>query len=419
MAAIEKIVAEEIVDSQGIPTLKTTVYLADGSVGAASVPSGASVGKNEALELRDSDPTRYDGKGVLKAIENVQDLIFNALKSVDATDQQKIDHIMQELDGTKNKSRLGANAILSVSLAAAVAASISQKTSLYRYIAGLLKPVFTKAFQIPAIMANLIEGGKHFGQGLVFQEFLVIPRNLLSVEKELGGIKKITKSLEELVRRSGLGTRLGMEGGLSLALQKNEAAVELLKKAITEAGFSESDWAVGLDLAATTFYKNGQYQIGDFPKALDKKEFIEYLQNLCQKNNLFSLEDPLEENDWEGWKELCSRLPREVLIIGDDLTTTNLKRLEKAVMEKAISGVIVKPNQIGTLTETLEFVKQAQQARLKTIVSHRSGETEDSFIADLAVAVAADFIKIGSPLQKERLKKYERLLAIEEEIASG
>jgi len=412
MAKIGQISSEEILDSRGTPTLKTTVYLDDGSVGSASAPSGASVGTHEAVELRDGDPFRYNGKGVLKAIENVQGLIFQAIKGLDSSNQQKIDQIMRDLDGTENKSRLGANAILSVSLA--VAAAASRKIPLYQYLRGLVSLPTDKDFRIPAPMANLIEGGKHFGQGLAFQEFLVIPKGLSSAAEGLEGIKKVIGCLEKLIGQGDLSHQLGMEGGFSPKLQNNEQAVVLLKKAIADAGFSEKNWAVGLDLAATSFYRDGRYQIGNSRGPLDRGEFIEFLEKLCKKHSLFSLEDALEENDWDGWKELTKKLSKDVMIIGDDLTTTNLRSLETVVEEKAATGVIVKPNQIGTLTETLGFVKRAREAGLKIIISHRGGETSDTFIADLAVAASADFIKIGSPLKKERLAKYQRLIEIDE-----
>jgi len=416
MVAIGKITAEEILDSRGIPTIKTTIYLDDASAGTASVPSGASVGTNEVLELRDGDSSRYGGKGVLKAVGNVQGPIFQAVRGLNSADQHKIDAIMRQLDGTENKSRLGANAILSVSLAAAVATSVSQKLPLYQYLRELLGPSEIGDFRLPGPMVNLINGGKHAKAGLDFQEFLLIPREQISFREIFDKISQVIEALRKIITEKDLSTNLGDEGGFVLPLPSNEEGITILKEAIRQAGFSKKDFGIGLDIAANTIYKDGFYHFRDFKAPLGSSQFVEYLAGLRQKHTLESLEDPLNEEDWSGWETLTKKLVPKVNVIADDLTATNPKRLSKLISQKAASGVVVKPNQIGTLTETLDFIKIAKAAGLKIVVSHRSGETEDTFIADLAVGLGADFIKIGSPLQKERVRKYERLVAIEEAL---
>ncbi|OGY21207.1 MAG: phosphopyruvate hydratase [Candidatus Woykebacteria bacterium GWB1_45_5] len=418
MAVIEKIESREILDSRGDPTLKTTVFLDDGSVGETCVPSGASVGTNEALELRDKDPQRYGGRGVLKAIENVQGPIQKALREVEITDQNKIDEIMRQLDGTENKRKLGANAILSVSLAVAVAAAVSQKTPLFKYLRGLFNLPAKSDFLMPLPMANLIEGGKHAKGGLDFQEFMVVPKDQASFAESFKKIKRVIEALKEVIRERGLEAPFGDEGGLALASSSNEEAIVILKEAVHKAGL-EKDLVVGLDLAANTLCDGRVYSFSDIKGTLDSTAFINFLTNLCQKHNLFSLEDPFSEEDWSAWQQLMERLTPATLIIADDLTTTNTRRLCKAINQKVASGVIVKPNQVGTLTETIEFILKAKEAGLKVVVSHRSGETKDTFVSDLAVTAGADFVKIGSPIQEERLEKYKRLLAIEKELTNG
>jgi enolase len=418
MEAIEKITTEEILDSRGTPTLETTVHLNDGSAGAASVPSGVSVGANEALELRDDDTNRYNGKGVLKALGNVQGAIYQSLKGLEVTDQKKIDDILRDLDGTENKSKLGANAILSVSLAAAVAAASSRKIPLFKYLRGLFAFSNNENFQMPMPLANFIEGGKHAMGGLDFQEFIVAPKDQGSFAESFKKIKMVIETLKEVVSERGLEVPLGDEGGFALALSSNEEAVNFLKEAIKMAGF-EKDLAVCVDVAANTLYDGEFYRFRDVKRPLGSSEFVDFLTALCKKHNLFSLEDPFGEEDWQAWTQLTKRLSPQTLVIADDLTTTNTKRLTKVIDQKAAGGVIVKPNQIGTLSETADFILKAKEAGLKVIVSHRAGETKDAFIADLAVAAGADFVKIGAPIQKERVEKYKRLLAIEKELTNG
>ena len=417
MIPISKITTEEILDSRGIPTLKTTVFLDDGSEGSASVPTGVSTGSNEALELRDGDPNRYSGQGVLKAVENVQGLLFQAVKNIDPTNQEKIDENMLLLDRTQNKSRFGANAILSISLAVAVAVSASQKIPLYEYLRQKISIDHGRNFQMPLLMANIFEGGKHAGWFLDFQEFLLVPKGFRFFGESYANVNKLISSLKSLIKQKKLGLRFGMEGGFAVRLKTNEEAIALIKEAMKNIELYEAGFGIGLDIAANSIYGENGYRLKDVDRPLDTKAYIEFLAKLNRKHKLFSLEDPLIEDDWVGWSNLSQKISGRTLVIGDDLTTTNKNRLDKALSEEALSGVVVKPNQIGTLTETLSFIAHAKKAGLKVVVSHRGGETMDTFISDLAVAVGADFIKIGSPLQKERMAKYNRLLEIERELA--
>ena len=418
MSKISSITSEEILDSNGTPTLRTRVYLDDGSVGTASIPSGVSKGRNEVAELRDLDQSRFNGMGVLRAAAHIQGPIFTAIKNTDPFDQEKIDETMRSLDGTVDKSRLGGNAILSVSLAVAKAAASSLKLPLFKYVRRLGK-VGSEDFQIPLLMVNLLEGGKHVKSGLDFQEFLAIPKGKKSIEVGYAKIYKLIEDLQILIERKKIDSGLGMEGGFSVKLPKNEEAINLLKEAMDRSGFTDEDFAVGLDIAAMSIYENGKYHLSDARKPLDPGDFIDYLEKISKKYALYSLEDPLNENDWNGWRRLKSKLSLSTLVIGDDLTTTNQNRLTQALDVAAVGGVIVKPNQIGTLSETLAFALRAKEAGIKIVVSHRGGETKDTFIADLAVGLDADLIKIGSPLQTERLVKFNRLVKIEKELRKG
>jgi enolase len=411
MGVITKVAAEEILDSRGIPTVKTTVFLEDGSKGIYSVPSGTSTGKNEAVELRDGDKNRYGGQGVLKAVENVNGSILKVLKGVNADNQEELDQILLNLDGTKNKSRLGANAILSVSAATAVATAVGQNTPLYKYLAAVYG-LGDGTFKTPLPLVNLIEGGAHARGGLEFQEFLVVPKNGNSTRERMEKIKKLTTVLEDLIKAKGENGRMGMEGGFDIEELNDEDAIKIIKEAVEK---TDAAFEIGLDIAASTFYKNGSYKVGRLGKNLDTNEFILYLIGLCKKYNLFLLEDPLYEEDWGGWSKLTEGLVSP-LVVADDLVTTNPTRLKKAISEKAATGVVVKPNQIGTLSETMKFISDARKANLKTIVAHRSGETKDTFIVDLAVGTGADFIKTGAPTQPERSVKYDRLIEIEREL---
>jgi enolase len=389
--------------------------LDDGSLGVASVPSGASVGDYEVKEIRDSNPSRFDGKGVLVAVSNIIEYIFPALKGLEALDQYKVDNVMRQLDGTDDKSRLGANSILSVSLGVAVAAATSQRLPLYKYVRGKLG-LDEANFRSPVPMANLIEGGRHAKGGLDFQEFLVIPKNQNSFEESFGKINQVISGLKRVMDARKLEFSIGDEGGFALNLPTNEEAIFILQEALKNTGFSSNEFHIGLDIAGNTIFNHGAYKIRDVEAPLSSSSLIDFLEGLRSKHNLFSIEDPLDDEDWSGWEQIKSTLGNQVLIIADDFTSTRSDRLAKVIKEKLADGVIVKPNQIGTLTETLDFIRDAREAALKVIVSHRSGETEDTFVADLAVAASADFVKIGCPLQKERLRKYERLIKIDNEI---
>ncbi|MCH7541492.1 phosphopyruvate hydratase [Patescibacteria group bacterium] len=417
MTKIARIASEEILDSNGIPTLRTSVYLDDGSVGTASVAVGASKGSNEVVELRDGDPGRFNGMGVLNAVNYTQGLIFAALKDVDPTDQEKVDSTMRSLDGTSDKHRLGGNAILSVSLAVAKALAAHLKISLFKYIRQLSKAEL-KDLRMPSPIVNLLEGGKHVRSGLDFQEFLATPKGEKSVGAGYAKIFKLIENLRKLIEKKRIGRVLGMEGGFAVNLSKNEEGIDLIKGAMANLEFSDKDFAVGLDIAAMSIYEGDKYHVRDVQNPLDASGFINFLEKLSKKHHLFYLEDPLNENDWDGWKKLSRKLSPNTLVVGDDLTTTNQNRLTQALNNEAVSAVVVKPNQIGTLSETLTFALRAQEAGVKVVVSHRGGETEDTFIVDLAVGLDADMIKIGSPLKKERFVKYKRLLDIEKEIWS-
>ncbi|OGY27134.1 MAG: phosphopyruvate hydratase [Candidatus Woykebacteria bacterium RBG_16_43_9] len=417
MAFITKIDCEEIIDSRGVPTLNTTVFLHDGSKGNASVPSGTSTGSSEAVELRDRDPNRYGGMGVLNAVNNVRGIIFQAIKSIDVSDQERVDNTMISLDRTANKSTLGANAILSVSLAVAAASAASEKIPLYEYIRQKAPFVREIEYQLPTLMVNIIEGGKHVDKGLDFQEFLAVPTGFRFFGESYANAKKLIGSLRNLIKQKKLELKLGMEGGFSLNLETNDEAIKLIKEAMEVIELYERGFGISLDIAANSLFKDGTYLVKDVNKPLYREEYIEFLVNFSKKHELFSIEDPLSENDLSGWATLNSKLAGKTLVIGDDLITTNQKKLNQALSYDTVNGVVVKPNQIGTLTETLNFIVQAKEAGLKIVISHRSGETLDTFISDLSVAVNADFIKIGSPAQKERSVKYNRLLEIEKELS--
>ena len=416
MAKIEHISSEEILDSRGVPTVKTTVYLVGGARGTASVPSGVSTGSGEAVELRDGDPNRYEGKGVLKAVNYAQGLLFQAIKEFDSSQQEKIDRAMRFLDGTSNKSKIGANAILSVSLAVAAASAASNKIPIYKYIRQLINIDFGTSFVIPKPMINLIEGGKHAGNGLDFQEFLVVPRGVEYIGEGYAKVLKLIDSLKNIMKQKKFEEKFGLEGGFAPNFTNNEAAIDLLKKAINNVELSDKDFGLGIDIAAESICKNGEYKIRDVQSPLSREGFINFLGKLARKHKLLSFEDPLGENDWEGWQQITKSLSPDTLIIGDDATATNQDRLSTAISNEALTGVVVKPNQIGTLTETLAFAQRAKMAGIIVVFSHRAGETEDTFIADMATALNADYIKIGSPLQKERCVKYSRLMQIEKEL---
>jgi len=416
MNAIKKISALEILDSRGNPTVKATVVLESGILGSASVPSGASTGSYEALELRDKD-ARYGGMGVLTACENIDKRINEALLGFDAADQKSIDKLLIELDGTENKSGLGANAILAVSLASARAAAKLESLELYEYIAktfGLKKPR-----TLPTAFFNIINGGAHSDSGLSIQEFQIIPREFKTFSEKLQVASEVFHKLKAIFENSGYPTGVGDEGGFAPKLGSQGEAFEFLGEAIKEAGYNFSGLvSVGIDAAASNFFDKSEnrYTLKPENTSLETERLISLYQEWVSKYKVFSIEDGLMEGDFEGWKKLNERLSNKCLVIGDDLLATNRNRLEKALSFSALNAAIVKPNQIGTLTETIEFVKYCQKNGIKIIVSHRSGETEDDFVADLAVAVGAQFVKFGAPCRGERTAKYNRLLEIENEL---
>lgn len=419
MAFITKITSEEILDSRGVPTLTTTVFLHDGTQGSASVPAGTSTGSNEAVELRDKDPNRYGGWGVLNAVNNVQGIIYQAIKDIDVYDQEKIDNAMISIDKAKNKSTLGANAILSVSLAVAVASAQSQKRPLFDYLREKAPFIRDMGFDMPTLMVNVIEGGRHVDKGLDFQEFLVVPIGFRFFGEAYENTNKLIKSLKNLIRQKKLGLKYGMEGGFAPKLETNADAISLIKESMEVIELYQKGFGISLDIAANSLFKDGNYHVKDAEKPLPREEYIDFLLKFSKKYSLYSIEDPIIENDMTGWTSLVNKLGEETLVIGDDLTVTSPERLKQSLAYSTVGGVIVKPNQIGTLTETLNFIARAKEMGLKIIMSHRSGETYDSFISDLAVAVNADFIKIGAPMQKERLVKYNRLVEIEKELAEN
>ncbi len=415
--AIENIHAIEILDSRGNPTIQVEVELEDGSIGKACVPSGASTGSFEAVELRDSDDTRYNGKGVLKAVEHINYTIAEELIGENAYDQAEIDDIMISLDGTNNKSRLGANAILGVSIAVARAAANSLGMELYNYLGGI------NASVLPVPMMNILNGGKHSDNNISIQEFMIVPVGGVSFSDFMEMGVKVYKSLKEVLKEKGYSVGVGDEGGFAPNLPNDELALDFIMEAIKESGYiAGKDICIALDIAASEMYeearkieKNG-YLFWKTNIFKTKDEMIDYLANLTEKYPIISIEDGLAEEDWDSWKKLTSRLGDKIQLVGDDLFVTNIERLAHGIEEKAGNAILIKPNQIGTVTETLDTIELAKQAGYKTIVSHRSGETEDTFISDLAVAINAGQIKAGAPCRTDRVAKYNRLLAIEDEI---
>jgi len=412
VALIEAVGAREILDSRGNPTVEVEVLLEDGIVARASVPSGASTGAFEAYELRDGDKKRYGGKGVLKAVDAVIDTIGPALEGFDATDQRLIDQAMIQLDGTDNKKKLGANAILGVSLAVAKAAADSADLPLFRYIGG------PNAHVLPVPLLNIINGGSHADNDIDVQEFMIVPLGASSFSEALRWGVETYHSLKSLLQSKGLSTGLGDEGGFAPNLSSNREALDLIAAAIEQAGFTLGhDIALATDVAATEFYRDGSYHFEN--KQLSALELTAYFADLAANYPLVSIEDPLQEDDWEGYQHFTAELGNKVQIVGDDLFVTNPVRLQKGLDLSAANSILVKVNQIGTLTETLDAVSLAQRAGYTAILSHRSGETEDTTIADLAVATNAGQIKTGAPARSERVAKYNQLLRIEEELAEA
>jgi enolase len=413
-ATIKTIVAREILDSRGNPTIEAQVALSDGAVGVAAVPSGASTGKHEAVELRDGDKCRYSGLGVLKAVSNVNNKIAPALTGMIASEQEKIDGKLLKLDGTADKSNLGANALLSVSLATAKAAANSLNLPLYRYLGG------SDACLLPVPMLNILNGGKHAADSTDFQEFMVVPAGATNFSQALQMAVEIYQALKKAIKVKGLNSNVGDEGGFAPALNSNVQAVELILAAMDLAGYKAGrDCFIALDPAASSFYIDDKYVLTKEKATLTSNEMITYFAKWVSSYPIVSIEDGLDEDDWSGWTSLNSKLGKKIKLVGDDLYTTNIKRLELGITRKTSNAILIKPNQVGTLSETLATVKRAQQVNWTTIISHRSGETEDTTIADLAVAVGSGLIKTGAPCRSERVAKYNRLLKIEEELGAN
>lgn len=408
---IERVWAREVLDSRGNPTVEAQVLLSDGTSGRASVPSGASTGEHEALELRDGDPHRFGGKGVLKAVAHIHERIAPALKGTSPLEQEAIDRLLLQLDGTPNKSSLGANAILAVSLAVAHAAASSRGLPLYRYLA------LGEAFTLPVPMFNILNGGKHAHNSTDIQEFMVVPAGASSFSEALRMGAEVYYALRGLLRERGLSTNVGDEGGFAPSLPSNRDALELVLSAIQRAGYRPGeDCFIALDVAASELYELGYYILAREGKRLTPPELADCYAQWVEEYPILSIEDGMAEDDWEGWCLLRERLGGRVQLVGDDLYATNTRRIRKGMELKATNAVLIKPNQIGTLTETLEAVLLAREAGWGTIISHRSGETEDTTIADLAVAWEVGQIKAGAPCRSERVAKYNRLLRIEEEL---
>jgi enolase len=411
MSGIVDVKAREVLDSRGNPTVEVEVFLEDGAVGKAIVPSGASTGAHEALELRDGDKERYGGKGVLKAVENVNEVIAEEIVGMDALNQAEIDMTLIELDGTENKSRLGANAILGVSLAVAHAAANSLGLPLYRYIGGLT------ARELPVPMMNVINGGVHADNKLDMQEFMIVPAGADSFREALRIGAEVYQSLKKLLKSKGLSTGVGDEGGFAPDISTPEEALGLLVEAIEQAGYEPGKAVyLAMDPAASELWEDGKYVLKGMGKTLTSEEMVELYKKLIEKFPIISLEDGLAEDDWEGWRLLTERLGNKIQLVGDDIFVTNIKRLQKGIEEKVANSILIKVNQIGTLTETLQCIQIAKKAGYTTVISHRSGETEDTTIADLAVAVNAGQIKTGAPARTERVAKYNQLLRIEEDL---
>jgi enolase len=414
MASIESVKAREILDSRGNPTIEVEVVLADGTIGVAAVPSGASTGKYEAVELRDGDKSRYGGLGVLKAIEHVNSEIAPTIVGISALEQEAIDQRLIELDGTANKTRLGANALLATSLAIAKAGASFRGIPLYRYLGG------ASANLLPVPMLNILNGGKHALGSTDFQEFMITPVGAANFHKAMQMSSEIYHSLCKVLEDKELSTNVGDEGGFAPRLSSNKDALELIVAAIDMSGYEAGqDLFIALDPAASTFYQGGKYVLSRESVTLDSTEIIDYYVKLASDYPVISIEDGLAEDDWASWSLLTAQLGKQLQLVGDDLYATNIERLEKGIAQKASNSILIKPNQIGTLSETLAVIKRAQQAGWTTIISHRSGETEDTTIADLAVASNAGFIKAGAPCRSERLAKYNRLLMIEEELGEA
>ncbi len=415
MSLIETVWAREILDSRGNPTVEAEVILENGTQGRAAVPSGASTGENEAVELRDGDDARYLGKGVTKAVENVNEKISYELEGLDALDQTLIDQTLIDLDGTENKSNLGANALLAVSMANARAAAAFQEMSLYRYIGG------TNAKTLPVPMMNIINGGAHADNNVDFQEFMVMPVGAESFSEALRAGAEIFHNLKLVLKSRGYATSVGDEGGFAPNLKSNEEAIETILEAVEKAGYKAGENVmIALDPAASEFYDGTNYVFKKSDKrVLSSDEMIAYWTDWTEKYPIISIEDGLAESDWEGWRKITENIGKKIQLVGDDLFVTNVKFLQKGIDTGAANSILIKVNQIGTLTETLDAIELAKTNRMTAVISHRSGETEDSFIADLAVATNAGQIKTGSLSRSDRIAKYNQLLRIEEDLGDS
>ncbi|MCR9144349.1 MAG: phosphopyruvate hydratase [bacterium] len=411
--SISDIRAREILDSRGNPTVEVDVFLEDGSVGRAAVPSGASTGEHEAIELRDGDAGRYLGKGVRKAVENVHTMIAPALIGKNVFRQRENDRLMLAVDGTPNKGKVGANAILGVSLAMAHAAAASAGLPLYRYLGG------SNAFELPVPMMNIINGGSHADNNVDFQEFMIVPAGLATFSEALRAGTEIFHALKKLLHERGLSTAVGDEGGFAPDLKSNAEALDVIMQAIENAGYKAGEQVLlGLDVASSEFYDKSAntYRLEAENATKTADEMIDFYDELCAKYPIITIEDGLDENDWDGWKKLTDRLGKKVQLVGDDLLVTNTKRLSQAIEQDIANSILIKVNQIGSLTETLDAVQMAGRARYTSVISHRSGETEDSTIAHIAVATNAGQIKTGSLSRSDRVAKYNELLRIEEDL---
>jgi enolase 1/2/3 len=411
VSAINKVIAREVLDSRGNPTIEAEVYTDGGAVGSAMVPSGASTGIREAIELRDMDDTRYLGKGVLTAVENIHNQIAPAISGKEVSEQADIDQTMIDLDGTANKENLGANAILAVSMATAHAAANENNVPLYEYLGG------EGPFQMPVPMMNIINGGAHADNSVDLQEFMILPVGAPSIREAVRYGTEVFHSLKSVLSKLGLGTTVGDEGGFAPNLSSNEQAIEVILEAIGNAGYKAGeDILLGLDVASSEFYKDGIYTLESENKKLSSQEFLDYLTPWFDKYPIITMEDGMDEGDWDGWKLLTDKLGKDVQLVGDDLFVTNTSILQEGIDKNIANSILIKVNQIGSLTETLAAINMAKKAGYTAVISHRSGETEDTTIADLAVATSAGQIKTGSLSRSDRVAKYNRLMKIEDQL---
>ncbi len=414
MTEIIDVKAREILDSRGNPTVEVDITTSSGAIGRAAVPSGASTGTREALELRDQDKKRYVGKGVIKAVENVNNIIAPEILGMDAASQETVDKLMIELDGTSNKSKLGANAILGVSMATARAAAESIGLPLYRYLGGI------NARYLPLPMMNIINGGEHAANNLDIQEFMIIPMGAKNIVEAVRMGAETFHNLKKLLKGKGLSTSVGDEGGFAPDLESNEAAIQLIMEAIQSAGYTPGkDIGLGMDAAASEFFKDGKYRLSSENKSLTANEMIDYYEKLIDKYPILSIEDGLAEQDWGNWEKMTDRLGASIQIVGDDIFVTNPEIFRKGIEANIGNSILIKLNQIGTVTETLDAIEMAKQAGYTTVISHRSGETEDTFISDLVVGVGGGQIKTGSMSRSDRVAKYNQLIRIEEDLGDA